>query len=74
MNNYASLLISLVYCGGLVKVALKIKRDLLPPDCALYWKEPGNMKALRAFLPLHLQDHGAVVAVDEISDVVVVSS
>jgi len=73
MNNYLSFLISLVYDGRLVKVALKINRNLLSDDCSLYWAEPENRTRFRSFLPLHFQDHGAIVAIDEISDVVIVS-
>ena len=70
MNNFLSFLISLVYHGRLVKVAIKIDRNLLSDDCAVYWAEPENRVRLSSFLPLHFQDH-VIVAIEEISDVVI---
>lgn len=53
MSEYACFLLTLLYENRILKVALKIRRDLLKGDCFEFPMEPENIKQLESFLPAH---------------------
>lgn len=62
-------LITIIYNLELLKCALKVKRDSLPGDCAEYPMELENRKYLYNLLPIHVQNCGPIVNIEEIFEV-----
>ena len=69
MGDDISWLVTVLYGDTLLRCALKAKRATLPGDCAEYPMEPENRKAIHALLPLHVQECGPIVAIEEIFEV-----
>ena len=74
MDNTLSFLITMVCISHdhtyLSKVALKVKRENISEDTALYPLEPSSKKELFGLLPEHVQSMGEIVAVESIFEVV----
>jgi len=69
MDDSVSWLIT-VLCGDeLLRCALKVKRDACPGDCIAHPMEPENRLAIHTMLPLHVQNCGPIVAVEELFEV-----
>lgn len=76
MSNDVIFLITFLYNNGLIKVVLKIDRNLLDGDIYEYPLEPENREKLKSLLPQHIQSLGDIVDVktDELFDAVHVVS
>ena len=72
MNDYICLLITIYYRenGTLLRVALKVKREVLGEDCIKYPLEPENREKINELLPMHVRSCGSVVSIDEIFEIV----
>lgn len=71
MNDDICFLLTLTDGNVLQQVALKVRREKLRDDCIDYPMEPENRDQLFDLLPLHVQEFGKIVAVEEIFEVVV---
>jgi hypothetical protein len=61
--------VTLLSGDALLRVALKVKADLLPADCAVYPMEPENRAAIHALLPEYVRECGPIVEVTDLFDV-----
>lgn len=69
MSDQICFLITLLYEDGLIKCALRVKKDRLTHDCKDYPME--HREELHALLPMHVQSCGPIVEVEEIFEVTV---
>ena len=69
MPNYACFLITILYERALMRCALRVPKLKISGDCEEYPMEPENRKAIHALLPLHVQECGPIVAIEEIFEV-----
>ncbi len=76
MPEHTCLLITLYYEFGTsaIKVAVRIKHDLIPEDAVKYHMEPENKKFFHSILPAHVKSMGDVVlCVEEIFEIMEVT-
>lgn len=72
MSDYMCFLITQYYNRMLIKSALKVHVDKLPPGIQYKPNCDGSKKALLALLPLHVASCGVIVDVELIFEVAVV--
>ena len=76
MSNDVIFLITFLYNNELIKVVLKIDRNLLDGDIYEYPLEPENREKLKNLLPRHVQSLGDIVDIrtDELFDSIYIVS
>ena len=71
MSDKLNYLLTFVYNGNqLVKVAVQFKKDEIKESAFRYFKEPENQALIKSKLPLHCQDLGFLIEVEEIFEVI----
>ena len=69
MDDTVNWLVTVLDGEGLLKCALKVKREVLPGDCAAYPMELENREVIHGLLPLHVRSCGPIVDVEVIFEV-----